>query len=525
MAKTPTPSYGEKPAAKSTPASTDTEFQSVKKRLKAAQTDRNRHRSVLEDIFRFALPWRPRFDQTERPQSDALELFDSTAQTGLHDFGSDMLATLTPIYADWLQVAPAEEMQAAQLKQLERPLADYQRVVFSEMRRSNFYEAAQEAYRDLGHGTMAMMIQDNDISKPIHCQAVPATELDIDRGAFGGVDARFRHLNPRHDEIKVLWPDAVIDDEFAAKIKASPDTRCKVTEGVIRDWSDRGNEANTLTVFTKDRKLQTGKLLGAGSNPLIVARWSTDSTSAWGIGPLYTCLADIKTVNKLIELILRNAEKSVDPATAYDDDGVINIDMGIEPGTWVPRLPGSKIDAIESGARFDVAFMTQDDLRQTILRALFQDKPYQRGKTPPTASQWMDEAADTARRIGAPFGRLITEWQIPVFQRFAFLLSKRGKLPAVELNGNAVQINPISPLLRSQQQEEATRIDRYLEVLSTRFGPQVAQLIVNLFETADALRKSMGVSAKIVNDPETIKANLQQLMQAMQQQGQGAAPQ
>lgn len=524
MAKVRQPSYGpapEAPAGRGT-GGDDPEFAAIKKRLKDAQTDRNRHRSTLDEIMRFAMPWRPRFDQTERNRADAMELFDSTAITSLHDFGADLMATLTPIYADWLEVVPAKELQPGALKALAPDLKRYQDVVFSEMRRSNFYEAAQEAYRDVGAGTMAMIIEDHDISRPIHCQAVPITDLFIGRGPFGGVDDRFRELNPRHSEIAALWPKAEIDEELAQKIKASPDARCKVHEGLTRDWSDRGNETWKHCVFTKDKKLIGDQVQGMGSCSLITARWSTDSTTAWGIGPLYTCIPDIKTVNKLVELILRNAEKAIDPPFFYDDDGVINLDEGLVPGAAIPRLPGSKADTLESSARFDVAFLTQDDLRQAIRRALFQDGPHQRGDTPPTATQWMEEAAATARRIGAPIGRLVTEWQIPIFQRFAYILAVRGVLPPVKLQGEAVQLNTISPLLRAQRQEEAVRIDRWLEVLSTRFGPQVAQIIVNLFATAEALREAMGVPPTLVNSEEQIAAGLQALVEAAAQKGMAA---
>ena len=74
------------------------------------------------------------------------------------------------------------QFDAGALRQLEKPLADHKRVVFAAMARSNLYQALQEAYMDLGAGTMALIILDIDPAKPIHCEAIPAADLLLNRG-------------------------------------------------------------------------------------------------------------------------------------------------------------------------------------------------------------------------------------------------------------------------------------------------------------------------------------------------------
>jgi hypothetical protein len=96
----------------------------------------------------------------------------------------------------------------------------------------------------------------------------------------------------------------------------------------------------------------------------------------------------------------------------------------------------------------------RDELRSVIRRAHYQDKPEQLGKTPPSATQWADERAERARRMGTPATNLVLELQIPIYTRFSYILERRGTLPKVVLNGQAVTLEPVSPLLRAQEQEE-----------------------------------------------------------------------
>ena len=78
----------------------------------------------------------------------------------------------------------------------------------AEMSRSNLYQALQESYLALAIGTMSLTIQSISLHEPFHCQAIPMTELRIDRGPYGFVDGWFRKLKRRCDDIKVLWPAA-----------------------------------------------------------------------------------------------------------------------------------------------------------------------------------------------------------------------------------------------------------------------------------------------------------------------------
>jgi hypothetical protein len=488
----------------------------TEERLRRAQNDKDRHKGRLDDYYKYVMPWRHQEDN-KFTDSYIDDIFDNTGIDACTDFAAEMLAVFTPSHFDWIDPVPTKEFNAVDSSIIMPQIEEYNDIVFSEIRRSNFAAEALEAYADLTHGTMAIMIVDPDASRPVHCEAIPANELLIARGPYKTVDLRAFDCPVFADQIPVLWPKSIENQKVKDLVAQSPASEVEVRQVMWRDYSDRGNEKWNFVAYFRDILLHKETYIGEGSCPLIVARWLTDSTTAIGLGPGAFQLPNIKTANLLGELILKNADYAVDPATAYDDDGTMNLEGGITPGTHIPRAPGSKIDVIESGSKFDVGYFTRDSLQESIKRGFYLDQPTQKGKTPPTAEQWLDEAAKAARRMGAPAGRLVIEWQYPIYKRFAYLLNKRGLLPNIKLNGEEIALNPSSPLIKQQQMEEALQVQRYVGVLSSVVGPEVAMQIINVPETAYFLKERMGIKSKILQskgDINTIVQSIQAMMAA-----------
>jgi hypothetical protein len=488
------------------------------KRLTRAETDFQRHQARITDCYKFALPWRHKINQTQ-PTDQLDEIFDETIQNVLEDFAADMQNTFTPRKNDWLEFAPSIGLDVADAAMVKDQLAKYQTTMFNEMGRSNLYQALQEAYLDLGVGTMCLLITDIDPVKPIHCEAIPLTDARPTRGPFGYVDGVFRPKKMfMYEEIKSVWPDA--DLTKLGPVPQDTTKEVEIADGCWRDWSDRGSETYHYVVRGDGKVLYKKTWKGPGSCPFIAARWSRDSTTAIGVGPTYRTLPSIKTLNHVRYLDLKNYDKWVDPVTSYEDDGVINLDQGVEPGTWVPRAPGSEPpEVLESKARLDVAAFERDELRSTIRRAHYQDRPEQLGKTPPSATQWADEAAERARRMGTPATNLVEELQYGIARRFAYLLAERGTLPKVELGGQTVDIQPTSPLLRAQEQEAVVRNDKFAEMIGARFGPQIAAVIIDIFAFAEEQGKKLGVNPKLIRKQQDIEAAIKQLLPVLQATG------
>jgi Bacteriophage head to tail connecting protein len=482
-----------------------------------AELDRSKHQSRIADCYKYSMPWRHKFF-SDQPGSDYDEVFDETVSIVLEDFAADMLNTFTPQKNNWLSEKPAQTYEADVLRQLKEPLEKRQAVVFAEMARSNLYQSLQESYLDLGPGTMILVVTDIDVNKPIHCESLPITDILLAKGPYGSVDP-FRQRCYLRSEIKVLWPDADLSALGPEPVNGK-DEPLEATDGCWRVWEDKGDETYRYAVRINGKLVYKKEYKGAGACPFIVAGWARDNTTAWRVGPTYRVLPAIKTLNQVRFLDLKNYDKHVDPPTSYEDDGVVNLDNGVTPGLWIPRAPGSEPPkAIESKARFDVAVFERDELRSVIRRAHYQDRPEQIGKTPPTATQWADEAAERARRMGTPATNLVQELQIPLYKRFVHLLEKRGKLPAIKVAGQDIALEPVSPLLRAQEQEEVVRMDKFAELIAARFGPQVAMIVIDIVKYANKMGLKLGIDSDLIRNEKTIGDAIQQLLPVLKATG------
>ncbi|MDO8596410.1 MAG: portal protein [Sulfuricaulis sp.] len=497
------------------PDGDETLIEDVLRRVERAKQDRSRHEPRLAECYKYALPWRHTF-RAAQPVDQLDEIYDSTAMTTVEDFAADMLNTFTPMKADWVDMKPRLILPPIIQAQIAGPLKDYQAILFGEMARSNLYQALQEAYLDLAPGTMALLINDRDIAEPIHCEAIPSTELLIDRGPYRLIDGKWREWKVRGEEINVIWPDAKSTQDSG--MKWTNGTEYDIIDGCYRDWSDRGTERYKYVVLCNNKIIYQEQYGGRGSCPMIVARWSRDPTTAWGVGPLYRELPDVKTVNFIKKIGFKNLAKVVDPVTSYEDDGVMNLDHGVNPGDWIPRAAGSEApEVVEAKGKFDVAWLELDDVRSSIRRAHYQDRPEQKGKTPPSASQWMDEAAERARRMGSPATNLVIELQYPIVYRFAYLLERRGVLPPIKLNGQLYALEPVSPLLRAQEQEEMLRITRWAETITALFGPQMAAVLIDQPLFSEKLAKLAGVDPSLPRNQAQIAEAIKQFAQVIPQ--------
>jgi hypothetical protein len=133
--------------------------------------------------------------------------------------------------------------------------------------------------------------------------------------------------------------------------------------------------------------------------------------------------------------------------------------------------------------------------------------------------------ADLSRRIGSAFGRLQAELVQPVLQRVVHILKKQGRIEIPTINGREIKIRSVSPLAQAQAQADVVSVDRFLELVGGRFGPQILNLLVDSQEVSVYLARKFGVPDNLIRSPEQ-RAMLTQMAQQMaqmqmQQQQQG----
>lgn len=490
----------------------------------------------IDSAYEYALPLRQRlYHSGKRPETD--RLFDSTAVIALQQFASQMLNDVWPVDSEPFVLVPGPDVDPRRHETIKTELKAISERIIDLVNNSSFRSAAHEAFLDFGIGTGVLMVLPGDVVQPLKFVAVPLTEcvLDIGGGEEPVIEDMFR---PREMEIRhvpVTYPAANLPQEWAELLKRNPNAKVKVIERTYRDRVDTppGEERWCFKLVDESgtHLLLEKEWSGAGSCPFLAFSFSRVSGEVMGRGPVMHCLGDIRMLNAQAEMTIEAMDIQLSGVWLYDDDGVINPDTAImTPGALIPRTPGQKgLEPITPNLNVQLSWQQIERMRSDVRDALFVPSIGPGGKTPPSATQVMEESAQKAQRLAGPYGRLLVELLFPLVQRVFWLMrhspivSRTAGLPAIDQS--RIKFRPLAPISRSLTQTTVLRQTRFLDIVGTYFGPQAVALAVDAEKFIPALADQVGFDTRLLRDEQSKKKMVEMVTAAAQAQQGGQAPQ
>ena len=393
----------------------------------------------LEQMYRRALdaraPWLARWDAAMRytmptNDTDVATLFDATAADAVDNLAASIYSLMTPPESLWLTLIPESDAS---------PDADAATAALrANLNDSNFYTTIHQCYLDLVIlGTACLFMAETPIgaSSAFSFTAVPMRDIAILPNAV------FHTATRPACEVLEKYPTWTPPADIADQIKRDPATPLRLVQSLIGTeftaWLDVGGDIENNIVAHGTFE----------TNPYIIFRWSVLSGEQYGRGPVLRALPDIKTANKVVELVLKNATIAVSGIWQADDDGVINLNnINLTPGAIIPKAVGSSgLTPLSSGADFDVSQIILKDLRERIRHALLADRLGLLSEKEMTATEIMARNSDMMRILGATYGRLLHEFIRPLTDRGLQILSRRGVIAPIVLNSDA-ELKYIAPI-------------------------------------------------------------------------------
>ena len=212
-------------------------------------------------------------------------------------------------------------------------------------------------------------------------------------------------------------------------------------------------------------------------------------------------LPDIRTANKVVELVLKNASIAATGIWQADDDGVLNpATVRLEPGAIIPKAPGSSgLTPLQAPGNFDVSQLVLTDLRARIRGALLADRLGPERRDNMTATEVLERSAQTARLLGATYGRLQAELLTPLVARCLAILRRRGEIPSLLLDGREALLRYRSPLAQVQGRADAANTLLFLQAVRAMGPEALAQ--VDLPAAARWLGRTLSAPAEVLNPP------------------------
>lgn len=464
-------------------------------RYQAAKQWRDNVQRQIEEAFRFCAPNRVLDFSCADPKWKAeleAETFSSIGEELATDLAGDLVTYYTPSTERWFEYDVTIPVEKEQIKAVEQLVGGREDSLWDLIQATNLNDIAPRLqFETSTHGTPALWVDISHIQQPIFCEVVPPHELLITPGHNGHLD-RFREMTVHASTLPTLFAlqiaagDVALNDVSLKRKIETPGARAKVCWGFWLDWTDPGNP-KWRSEITVDGKCVTPKVIDlgpmAGSCPLLVGRFNPQYGSPWGRGPGIKALPDFRTLDELSDVVLSGLDQNISRTVIYPDDGFIDLSEGIQAGRAYPAHRGFTRDQIyefPANVNVDQGFFTEDRFEEKLRRQFYQDGPRQRGDTPPTAAQWIDERRRVQQRLGKPSAPIWTELILPMIQRFETLAVQLGRIPeAITHNGQAITVTPLSPLQKAQNQDKVMVTRSNLDLMMSTIGPEATAALID----------------------------------------------
>jgi len=442
-------------------------------RYERARQRRRAWEGVWRDCYDYALPRR---DGALAGQSAGAaaesRLFDGTAPDAVEQLAASLVAELTPPWSRWLdfQARTADGPPPEELQDLAAGLQGH-------FDRSNFQTEIHQCFLDLAvAGTACLLFEEAAVGEDsaFRFTAVPLGEVVVEEGPSGRPDATFRRSRVTPAQAAARFPQA---ESALYGGDAADDASREILEAVVPDSMNR---YRYLAVLAGDGGDAEGPLVLArgmfAHSPFINFRWLKAPGETYGRSPVMKVLADIKTANKVVELMLKNASIAVTGIWQADDDGVLNpAAIRLTPGSIIPKAVGSQgLQPLKPANDFALSEALLQDLRQRIRHGLLADQLTLAGAPQMTATEVLERTSAMTRLLGAAYGRIQAELMQPLARRALAILHRRGEAPEMILDTAMVATEFQSPLTRRQRMERAAPLLQWFSLASAA-GPEALQ--------------------------------------------------
>lgn len=495
------------------------------KRHDIALAKKEDFRDLYDEAYEFALPQRNLYDgyyDGKRGGAKKMNrIFDATAISSTQRFANRIQSGVFPPQRKWCRLESGPDIPEDRKAEANAALDVYTEKMFATVKQSNFDIAIGEFLLDLSVGTAVMMVQPGDDVTPINYIPVPQYLVTFEEGANGQVDNVYRRMRLKGEAIQQQWKDAVVPPDLQKKIDNKPTEDLEFIEATVYDYK-RGDYC--YHVIHKESKSEI-VYRRMKFSPWIVARYMKVAGEIYGRGPVITALPDIKTLNKVKELVLKNASLAISGVYTAADDGVLNpATVKIIPGAIIPVArnggpQGESLKPLPRAGDFNVSQIIINDLVQNIKKILLDESLPPDNMSARSATEVVERMKELSQNLGSAFGRLINETMVPLVAKTLMVMDERGIIDMpLKVNGLEVKVSPVAPLAMAQNMEDVGNVTQFVQ-MAAQMGPE-GQATPKFGAIVDYIGDKLGIPAALRVSPEERQFNMEQAMAQAQQMAQ-----
>lgn len=488
------------------------------KRFQTAKSRYEQWRSLHQEAFDYAAPQRETFTEHSPGQRKNRFVFDSTAVNGLQQFSSRIQGSLIPSWNQWMSLGAGHDIPKEEKDRVDKALKSSTDLFFNNLNHSNFDTEITPALSDLGIGTGAILIEENDFdeSSAFKFTCIPLAELYVELPARGSIKNVWRKSMVMASNIPITWPSAELSNELQTVIDNDPNTMVEIKNAMLFNTTSKQYDQvvlwNKELIFTQSFKTKR----------MIVFRWHVTPGEVYGRGPIIQNLPDIRTANKIVELILGNAALQMSGVYTGRSDGLFNPNTArIAPGSIIPVLSNDSSNPtmrpLPMSGNIGVGEGVLEMVQNNIRKSLFSDPLGEITDPVRSATENIIRNQEFLKQSGASIGRMKSELIEPLVAACVDILINLGLMPDISVDGREVTINQNSPLAKAESQEHFQNTNLWLSTMVGLLPPQVLGLSIKMEEVPSITAKQLGIDPDLIRSEEERVQAAQTVKEAAEQ--------
>lgn len=525
---------------------------------KAAKTAPEQHVKRLETLrgkrSLVETSWRKAYEHTyplrgERIGNDALggaeslaaasaknaRIYDGTLKRSTRMLASALFSGLTPANSRWFSQSVINVNDAESKTWLD----ESSNTIWLNIHNCNFDQTGYESFIDyVIAGMFPMYIEPGDLQngKLYNFSLWPlAGCFFADSTGKGMIDTVYRVLQLTAEQAVSEYGDAV-SDEVKKYSTEKPDEPVQVLWAIYprKGWTPENK--TELPIASDHVEIKTKRSLresGYHEMPVVAPRWMPIPDSVYSLGIVDDAMPDHLTLNELVKYVLANADLAIAGMWGATDDGVLNPKtVTVGPRKIIPMANKDSLFPLQPSGKFDVAALEKAELQGSIKQTLLSDQLHPEQGPQMTATEIHMRAQLVRQLLGPMYGRLQSEYMVPVVNRCFGIALRAGVLGDLDsipeaIRGRTSNISFQSPLARAQKLDDVAAMERFEGALIGQATNGMPGPMDNYDWDGASREKAnlLGVPQKLIRDEDDVKKLRAQRAKAMQEAQAAAAKQ
>lgn len=510
----------------------------LKQRYAELKVLRSNLDSMFYDAQRFVRPNSDKFDHGHTPMQEdgSKEMFDDTAVWCNQMFANGLSSNLIPKSDRWFYLRITDRSQGSVTPEETAYLQKVADRILHEfaLPQSQFYSSSHECFLDIGaYGTSPVQI--SEVNGVVNFRSRPLADVFFDTDQYGTVDTVYYRCYKTARQLMQAFPQVVdmdgfnkdnsIHNKYELIYTIEPNTDKAAKKG-----SRVGKGRPYSVTYWCPALKQPLQESGSSYFTFLVPRWSKLADEVYGRGPAFSCLSQIRALNKMVKEALTSAEYLNFPTLTAEEDSIM-LPMKYGSRQIMFHEAGSeKPSPIMAGNQPQYVMEMIRMYRDSVNRAFFVDQIIrQEKKERQSVTEIQDVRGQMLNQLAPLLNRMETEYLGPAIEATFELLDRTGKLPEkpATLAGASLEISYSSPASQSQFATRLSDISAFMRDITP-----LAQAKPEIMEAINE-QKLLASYAQYRNiQPDIVKSEeeLSEIREATQQQNQqqqaiAAAPQ